>query len=358
MKKISNFFAFILICFGATLLSGCGPIQKEDIEGSIDEIIDGNTIVLSTGTTIHLCGIDPNNARAKQYMETHYIGEDVYLVIESNDEPTIDDYDEEFYAYVHVAESDECINRTLLTVYHDAFSSTNCTDRLKEFAHIVNPSNPREELTAEMLSAKMKAATLQLHAGNESKTWLGTAFIISKNGLAITNCHCLENAEQAIVLLSDSEGNLSTNKVFGIKPGVYKNSEYDYAVFYVDFDEDTRSSLSPLPLTRRQYSAGTEAHSVGNPAPSDGFSQRILPMRFNSGHISSYNEEDKKRGRIAIDVPITHGFSGGPLCNKYGEVIGINVSGFENSDANLNFAVDIKKVREYLDNEGMLYEGK
>ncbi|MEE3447811.1 MAG: trypsin-like peptidase domain-containing protein [Bacteroidales bacterium] len=52
---------------------------------------------------------------------------------------------------------------------------------------------------------------------------------------------------------------------------------------------------------------------------------------------------------LQISVPIDHGSSGGALINRYGEVIGITSAGLgEISSANLNFAVDIERVRGYI----------
>ena len=51
---------------------------------------------------------------------------------------------------------------------------------------------------------------------------------------------------------------------------------------------------------------------------------------------------------IQISVPIDHGSSGGALINEYGEVIGITSGGFDDSGANLNFAVNINVVKSRL----------
>ena len=181
-----------------------------------------------------------------------------------------------------------------------------------------------------------------------------TAFLINKQGLALTNWHVFEGAKEVVVYLSDSEGNIFDSKYFGVLKIVDYSSVYDYAIFYVNFDEDTRKDLAPLPLTRLSIAAGDKVAVVGNPAPGT----EILPMRFASGKISSYNENDRVKGQIGIDVAITNGFSGGPLCNYYGEVVGISKSGYLDSSANLNFAVDIMKVRERLEELNCMYDGK
>ncbi|MDE6495312.1 MAG: S1C family serine protease, partial [Duncaniella sp.] len=86
------------------------------------------------------------------------------------------------------------------------------------------------------------------------------------------------------------------------------------------------------------------------PAPGE-----LLPMSYASGTISAVRAEEKK---LQINAPITHGFSGGALVNEYGEVVGISSSGYDNNNANLNFAVDINVVRDRLDQLNLPYAGK
>ena len=53
---------------------------------------------------------------------------------------------------------------------------------------------------------------------------------------------------------------------------------------------------------------------------------------------------------MQISAPISHGSSGGPLYNVYGQVIGVTTSGYmEGGAQNLNFALPIKYVVAMLD---------
>ena len=351
-------FQYILLSSLTLAMSGCGSgeISKAEVEGTITDVIDGNTVELNTGTQIHLQGVDADNTFTKEYMESHYVGREVYVNIGQDDYPYISSYDDDFDGYVILASNDECINRTLLSLRHEAFDASNMgdADSLNAYRNLVNPDNPKVQLDDTQLAGKMKAGSMLVFTNSERGTFLGTAFLINKNGLALTNYHVVRGANQMVVYTSDSRGNIRTDKAFGIKKMVESNADYDYALFYVDFDEDTRGNLNPLPLVRLSVAAGNKVAAVGNPAPGD----EILPMRFATGKISSYNDDDKQRGQIGIDVAITNGFSGGPLCNYFGEVVGISKSGYSNNNANLNFAVDIQKIREWLDDNGYDYEGK
>ena len=54
---------------------------------------------------------------------------------------------------------------------------------------------------------------------------------------------------------------------------------------------------------------------------------------------------------LQLSVPIDHDKRGDALINQYGEVIGITSAGLgEISTANLNFAVDIERVRDISSN--------
>lgn len=343
------------------LLSACSEdIDKEDIEATIESVENGNTVILSTGTPVHLKGIKAGNMNAKEYIEKRYIGKEVVISIDSLDQPTIADYDEDFWAYVKVKESNhekECVNRQLLETFGiNVFDgSDHIQDSLEVYRNIANPKMNRNELDPKSIATKMKAASMQIYGINDSSLWLGTAFFISGSGLALTNCHCVEGATAMCALLSDGEGNVDRNRQFSIDI-VYKDKEHDFAVFYVNLDEDTRKHLVSLELTRYPIVANEDVWSVGNPAPAG--IDTPLSMRINSGNVSSYNDSEQAAGLIGINIPITHGFSGGPVCNKYGEVIGINVGGYSHSDANLNYAVDIKMVRAELDRLHKDYNGK
>lgn len=356
MKIILNCFLMLTMIICVACNSGQGGIIKSDVEGTITDIIDGNTVELNTGTQIHLYGINPENAFTKEYMESHYVGREVYVNIGEGDYPYIKSYDDDFDGFVIIANNEECINRTLLSLRHEAYDKSNMgdADSIKAYDALVNPGNPKVRLDDTQLAGKMKAACMLLFASGEEGLCLGTAFLINNNGLALTNNHVISGANQMVVYASDSQGNVNSDKQFGIKKIVQADKKYDYAIFYVDFDEDTRGRLNPLPLVRLPIAAGNDVAVVGNPAPGS----EILPMRYASGKVSSYNDNDKANGQIGIDVAITHGFSGGPLCNYYGEVVGISKSGYSDNDANLNFAVDIQKVRMWLDDNGYNYEGK
>ena len=64
---------FWLVCLTLVLLSSCSKSQKVDgLRGTIDEIVNGNTIKLANGLEVKLIGVS-DNSNAKEYMEQHYL---------------------------------------------------------------------------------------------------------------------------------------------------------------------------------------------------------------------------------------------------------------------------------------------
>lgn len=150
---------------------------------------------------------------------------------------------------------------------------------------------------------------------------LGTAFIISNNGLALSNYHVFKNSEKALAINSEGDHfDIDLIKVVKINPLL------DYILFYIE-DPKSFNLVSTLSMPK----IGDECFAIGNP---DG-----LQLTLSTGIISGYRFEDTL---LQTTAPITHGSSGGPLFNSIGEVIGITSGGKD--QGSLNFAINIKMI--------------
>ena len=83
------------------------------------------------------------------------------------------------------------------------------------------------------------------------------------------------------------------------------------------------------------YREGDTIYAFGSPI---GFTSTL-----SQGIISSADREVDGRLCVQHDASITHGNSGSPLINEFGEVIGVNTFTYEDSQ-NLNFAVAISEL--------------
>lgn len=158
---------------------------------------------------------------------------------------------------------------------------------------------------------------------------LGTGFIVRPNGVVVTNFHVVKGAYDAQIKMKDGE--------------IYDN------VTVLDYDERRDvivlkiRALDQPTVTLGDSStveAGDRAYAIGNP---EGYEYTI-----SDGLISGVRVIEGTQ-QLQITVPISHGSSGGPLYNMYGQVIGITAAGYMEGAENLNFAVPIKYVLAMLE---------
>ena len=139
---------------------------------------------------------------------------------------------------------------------------------------------------------------------------LGSGFVISPDGIIITNNHVIDNADEIEINFSD--GRVLEATLVG------RDRDTDLAVLKVN-------SRTPLPYVDLADSDRAEVGdwviAIGNPF---GFGGSV-----SAGIISARNR-DLNSGRsddfIQTDAAINRGNSGGPLFNLGGEVVGVNTA--------------------------------
>jgi serine protease Do len=165
------------------------------------------------------------------------------------------------------------------------------------------PNDPRREFFERFFGDRMPQRSVPQHS-------LGTGFIIDANGLAVTNNHVVENAEEIRVTMSD--GKEYEAKVLGRDP------KTDLALIQIQ----TKKDLPYLTLgDPDEVKIGDWVVAIGNPFG--------LEHTVTAGILSA-------RGRVIgagpyddflqTDASINPGNSGGPLLNMQGQVIGINTA--------------------------------
>jgi S1-C subfamily serine protease len=159
----------------------------------------------------------------------------------------------------------------------------------------------------------------------------GSGFILSNDGLILTNAHVVDQADQVTVILKD--GRSLNGRVLGEDPLT------DVAVIKVD--------ASNLPTVQFGNSEtlrpGEWAIAIGNPLGLDNTVTAgiISATGRTSGDIGV---TDKRVGFIQTDAAINPGNSGGPLLNQYGDVIGMNTAIIGGAQG-LGFAIPINTAR-------------
>jgi serine protease Do len=171
----------------------------------------------------------------------------------------------------------------------------------------------------------------------------GTGFIISRDGLILTNNHVVEDATKIEVGLFGDEPDVTyTAKVIGTDPLT------DSALIQL-----TQKPKEPLPEAKfgdsAQIAAGDWVMAIGNP-----FNYaHTVTVGVISATKRPYNVTDgRTNDMLQTDAAINPGNSGGPLLNIRGEVIGINTAIITNArtegNIGIGFAVPINTVRDIL----------
>jgi S1-C subfamily serine protease len=148
----------------------------------------------------------------------------------------------------------------------------------------------------------------------EEENGLGSGVVINENGAILTSLHVVENATDIQVTFADGEQSVA--EVIATQP------ENDIAVLL-----PTQLPDLIVPATLGNPNAmrvGDEAFAVGNPFGLYG----SMSAGVISGFERSFQPPDSDQrleGLIQIDAAVNPGNSGGPLLNRYGQVVGIVV---------------------------------
>jgi len=186
-------------------------------------------------------------------------------------------------------------------------------------------SNNKQEKNLSELYNEVKSSVYLIYTQNNEGVSQGSAFVLTSDGIAISNQHVFDKASAAIAINEYGDE-------FLISEIIEENKSEDYIIFRLG------PLTNPIPhvnISSNKSNIGEKVFAVGNP--------KGLTQTLSEGIISSHRDN-----LIQTTAEITNGSSGGPLFNNYGKVIGITSSGM--GEANLNFAIDINSttINNYL----------
>lgn len=171
---------------------------------------------------------------------------------------------------------------------------------------------------------------------------IGSGFIISSDGLIITNKHVVSDTDAKYEILTHNNKKYEVIKI-------YRDPLNDLAILKIN-----ATGLKPLPLgDSSKLKLGQLVIAIGTPLGE--FTNTVT-----SGIISGLGRGitagspfegfvEKLDNVIQTDAAINPGNSGGPLLNSKGQVIGINTAIAE-SGQNIGFALPVNIVKNLIDN--------
>jgi S1-C subfamily serine protease len=141
---------------------------------------------------------------------------------------------------------------------------------------------------------------------------IGTGVIMDDAGDILTALHVVANATQIQVTFADGTQSAATI--------ITQQPENDIAVLQA---EQLPAQVVPATMGNpNSMRIGDEAYAVGNPFGLYASMSAGIISGFDRTFQSPDNSQELK-GLIQIDTAVNPGNSGGPLLNRYGEVIGI-----------------------------------
>lgn len=175
----------------------------------------------------------------------------------------------------------------------------------------------------------------------DGPTGFGSGFVIRSDGLMITNRHVVDDGENIIARLETPDGELMefSGRVLG------KGILTDLAAVQLN----SNRVFNTVEL------GNSEAVAYGDPVSAWGFpisSHLGTDPTLTTGIVSAPHRIIYDGDWIQIDADVNPGNSGGPLLDRFGNVIGVNTAGYEQLGdriiSGINLAIVSNEVRERL----------
>ena len=173
---------------------------------------------------------------------------------------------------------------------------------------------------------------------------IGSGFIISQDGLIITNKHVVSDTDASYKILTNDKKSFNVEKI-------YRDPLNDLSILKIN-----ATGLKPLKLgDSSKLKLGQLTIAIGTPLGEftntvtkgivSGLGRGITAGSPFEGYV------EKLDNVIQTDAPISLGNSGGPLLNSSGEVIGINTA-IAQEGQNIGFAIPVNIIKDLIETFG------
>ncbi len=171
-----------------------------------------------------------------------------------------------------------------------------------------------------------------------SYTSMGSGIVVTSDGYIVTNAHIINNSRTAYLIKI-----ITADKEYYDAGVVGYDSRYDLAVL--------KANAKNLPAANfgdsSELKIAEDVIAIGNPR------SITYQNSVTKGIVSALNRQASITNNarfIQTDTPINPGNSGGPLCNMYGQVVGITTSKIALEDyEGMGFAIPSNTVKTVAD---------
>lgn len=221
-------------------------------------------------------------------------------------------------------------------------AAKNYTD--KNFDGIIIDTKSSGEKSAQSAYEKVSDSTVAILtfedkiSSEENAEGQGTGIIVSSDGYIVTNSHVIGDSKTAYKYqVINNDGKKYTANVVGY------DTRTDLAVLKVE-----SKSLKPVHFVKKSHlQVGEDIIAVGNPGGLD------FQNSLTKGIVSAKDRtlDDSTVSYIQTDAAVNPGNSGGPLCNLYGEVVGITTAKINSATyEGMGFAIPSDTVETVVNN--------
>jgi putative serine protease PepD len=198
-----------------------------------------------------------------------------------------------------------------------------------------------DEGTAKRVYDGAKDAVAYIAAASPQGEGAGSGFVVSSDGLVVTNAHVVDGATQVAVKIG-TDGEQLPAEIVGIDPS------QDLALLDVDANDLPTLSLGDSDAVE----VGDDVYAIGNPFG--------LDHTFTTGVVSALDrplqapDGSTIEGGIQTDAAINPGNSGGPLLDADGKVIGVNSQiatggNAQGGNVGIGFAIPSATVERFVE---------
>ena len=228
----------------------------------------------------------------------------------------------------------------------------NTTEQLNNQNSSNTSGNSEEQGLVETVVAKTLPSVVGIGVVGDGVTTedqvIGTGFIISKDGLIVTNRHVVEDETVSYFIMFKD----STKSVPITKTNIFRDPVNDVALIKLESDKLPANIVAISLGDSDKIKLGQTVIAIGNPLGKytgtitkgiiSGLNRDVnISQGFFSSQTQVYSDV------IQTDAAINPGNSGGPLIDISGQAVGINFATVQGA-SNLSFALPINRIKQRI----------